>query len=345
MSDSVLIRKVYMDCPLCDRVHEVEERRRTATLLIKGEEVAYEESYFLCVNSEDENEFEFAGMMNANMLAARNAYRIAHKLLTSDEIIAIRESYGLTQVELARLLGWGEATVARYESKAIQDEAYDNMLRIVRDNPLKAIEFLNRNRDKFSDLKRMQIRAKMEEKLDAYGKEFLARQILESKYVPFSEPSDLNGYKVLDINKIESVVSYYAQRVANLYKVKLMKMLWYADALSFKQRGTSITGLVYCHEAMGALPIGHHSMMNLDKINVVEEEGYDAVSYHFYPMPDLDMACLTQEDRGILDAVVDKFRQFSAQEIVKYMHQESAYLETGTGEVIPYGLAKMIREF
>lgn len=45
-------------------------------------------------------------------------------LLTSDEIVAIRESYGLSQVDLAKLLGWGEATISRYESKAIQDEAY-----------------------------------------------------------------------------------------------------------------------------------------------------------------------------------------------------------------------------
>lgn len=41
-----------------------------------------------------------------------------------DEIVAIRESYGLSQVDLAKLLGWGEATISRYESKAIQDEAY-----------------------------------------------------------------------------------------------------------------------------------------------------------------------------------------------------------------------------
>ena len=45
-------------------------------------------------------------------------------LLTSDEIVAIRESHGLSQADLAKLLGWGEATISRYESKAIQDEAY-----------------------------------------------------------------------------------------------------------------------------------------------------------------------------------------------------------------------------
>lgn len=83
--------------------------------------------------------------MNKNLLNARNAYRKKKGLLTSDEIVAIRESYGLSQVDLAKLLGWGEATISRYESKAIQDEAYDMMLRLVKDDPLKAMELLKKN--------------------------------------------------------------------------------------------------------------------------------------------------------------------------------------------------------
>lgn len=96
---------------------------------IKGKEVVYEERFYFCANAdEDENEFENGAMTNEKLLNARNAYRVKMGLLTSDEIVAIRESYGLSQVDLAKLLGWGEATISRYESKAIQDEAYDTML-------------------------------------------------------------------------------------------------------------------------------------------------------------------------------------------------------------------------
>ena len=145
MENSVLIKKVLMECPLCDKMHEVEERKRSATMIIKGEEVIYEEKYYYCENADvDENKFEIGSMTNENLLNARNAYRIKHSLLTSDEIVAIRENYGLSQVDLARLLGWGEATISRYESKAIQDDAYDIMLRLVRDNPLIALELLKK---------------------------------------------------------------------------------------------------------------------------------------------------------------------------------------------------------
>ena len=150
MENTMLVRKIYMECPLCDKTHEIEERKRIATTTLKGEKVAYEEHFYFCENAdEEENEFETGAMTNANLMNARNAYRVRHGLLTSDEIIDIRENYGLSQVDMARLLGWGEATISRYESKAIQDEAYDTMLRLIKDNPLQALEFLKKNADRY----------------------------------------------------------------------------------------------------------------------------------------------------------------------------------------------------
>ena len=213
MEANTLLRKVHMNCPLCDKTHEVEERKRVTSIVLKGEEVTYEERFYFCANAdEDENEFETGTMTNENLLNARNAYRIKKGLLTSYEIVEIRESYGLSQVDLAKLLGWGEATISRYESKAIQDEAYDTMLRLIKDNPLQALEFLKKNADKFAPLKRMEIKSKIVEKLDSYGKEYLTRQTFEGEYANFEEPSDSNGFTVLNIDKIEAMISYIAEK-------------------------------------------------------------------------------------------------------------------------------------
>ncbi len=347
MANSTLIRKIHMSCPLCDRTHEIEERKRTTTIIIKGEEVTYEERFYFCANSdEDENEFETGAMTNENLLNARNAYRVKMGLLTSDEIVAIRESYGLSQVDLAKLLGWGEATISRYESKAIQDEAYDTMLRLIKDNPLQALEFLKKNSEKFSMVKRLEIRAKIVEKLDSYGKEFLTRQTFEGEYANFEEPSDSNGFTMLDIDKIEAMISYIAENVNNLFKVKLMKMLWYSDVISFGNNGHSMTGMVYRHEAMGALPVGHYSLMNLENLNVKEEMScnYDTM-LHVYPTPNMDYSVLTDGEKAILDKVIIKFKDYKAKDIVDYMHDERAYKETKNGDIIPFSMAKEIRAF
>ncbi len=347
METSRLIRKIHMDCPLCDKTHEIEERKRLATITLKGDKVTYEERFYFCANAyEDENEFETGSMTNANLLNARNAYRVKHGLLTSDEIVAIRESYGLSQVDLARLLGWGEATISRYESKAIQDEAYDTMLRFIKDNPLKALEFLKKNAAKFTELKRSEVREKIIEKLDSYGKEYLTRQALEGEYAGFEKPSDSNGFATLNISKIEAAISYIAKHISNLFKVKLMKMLWYVDALSYKTSGYAMTGMVYRHNDMGALPIGHYSLMNLENLNVHEEESYNYDSMmHIYPTDGMDYSVLSAEDIKVLDIVIRKFKSYKAKEIVDYMHEEKAYLETKSGEIIPFSMAGEIRDF
>lgn len=347
MEMSTLIRKVHMDCPLCDKTHEVEERKRIATIILKGEEVTYEESFYLCANADvDENEFETGSMTNANLLNARNAYRVKHGLLTSDEIVSIRDNYGLSQVDLARLLGWGEATISRYESKSIQDEAYDTMLRLIKDNPLIALEFLKKNAAKFSVQKRTEIRAKIIEKLDSYGKEYLTRQAFEGEYADFEEPSDANGFTMLNIDKTEAVISFIAENVSNLFKVKLMKMLWYVDAFSYKFNGCAITGMVYRHNTMGALPVGHYSLMNLEKLNVHEEESYNYESMlHVYPTKGMDYSILSADEKKIIDKVIKKFKDYKAKDIIEYMHEEKAYIETKPGDIIPFSLAKEIREF
>ena len=346
MEASTLVKKIHMECPLCDKVHEIEERRRLTTAIVKGEEVTYEERYYFCSNAEDENEFESGAMMNENLLHARNAYRVQHGFLTSDEIIAIRKNYGLSQVDLARLLGWGEATISRYESKAIQDEAYDTMLRLIKDNPLQALEFLKKNMNKFSTEKGIEIRSKIVEKLDIYGKEYLTRQAFEGEYADFDVPSDSNGYTMLDIDKLEAVISYIAEAVSNLFKVKLMKMLWYTDVLSYKQYGRAMTGLVYRHEPLGALPVGHYRLMNLENLNIQEEASYNYdTMMHIYPGRNVDYSVITDKDKVILNEVIAKFKTYKASEIVNYMHEEKAYTQTTPGSIIPFSLAKELRDF
>ena len=132
--------------------------------------------------------------------------------------------------------------------------------------------------------------------------------------------------------------------MSNFYKVKLMKSLWYSDVLSFKQTGRAMTGLVYKHEAMGALPIGHYSLMNLENLNIKEEIScsFDSM-LHVYPNDNADYSILSSEEKEILDAVIRKFKDYKAFEIVNYMHEERAYKETSNGAIIPFSLAKEIR--
>lgn len=144
------------------------------------------------------------------------------------------------------------------------------------------------------------------ESLDSSGREFLAHQSLESEYVNYQEPCDANGNTLLNIDKLEAVISYFAKRVDNLFKAKLMKMLWYADSLFFKKNNKTIMGLVYCHDTMGALPVGHYKIVGLENVHM-QEEGFEITKYHFLANEKIDENILSKEEREVLNAVIRKF--------------------------------------
>ena len=264
MNKDYLVKTIEMDCPLCNKVHSIEERKRITQAVVKDEVVDYEQVYYLCpLSDEEENEFVPAGVMDENLLRARNAYRAKKGLLTSEDISRIRNFYGLTQSDFAALLGWGDVTVTRYESKAIQDETYDNIMRMVYNNPMFALECLEKHKERFTPERYAKIRKSIKERVEESGNFYLKKQEIESFYVNFEEETDYNGYKTLDIEKLSNVIGYFAQFVGNLYKVKLMKLLWYTDAIFFGRHGKSMTGLVYKHMPLGALPIAYDEIIHL----------------------------------------------------------------------------------
>lgn len=341
-----MINKVEMYCPVCDRVHDVEIKTRISKMMIKNIEVNYNEKYYKCNNAKKDNEFVPYEWVDQNLLNARNAYRIKMGLLTSQDIIQIRKLYDLSQVDLAKLLGWGEATISRYESKAIQDEAHDSLLQKVRKDPILVAEYLEKNKNSFSKQKYESIQTKIIFNLDESGKEYLRRNIIQAEYIKYKEPSQWNGYKVLDIDKLEEIVSYFAKNISNLYKVKLMKLLWYADALMYKLYDCSMTGLVYCHDDFGALPIAHYEILELENIIVHKEiSDYESVQYRILPNHQLKKHCLKETEMKILDEIIKKFRNYNTKEIVEYMHNEVAYLQTINEEIISFEYAKKLKQF
>ncbi|HZK71600.1 MAG TPA: type II TA system antitoxin MqsA family protein [Clostridia bacterium] len=345
MNQDYLIETIEMDCPICNKEHSLEMRKRQTQAILKGEKVDYEEVYYLCpISDEDENEFVPASLMDENLLRVRDAYRMKKGLLTSEEIIKIREFYGLTQSDFSALLGWGEVTINRYESKAIQDETYDNIMRMVYQNPMFAMEFLEKHKERFSESKYNSIRKNIVNKVGENGNTYIKMQEIKSLYVSYEDLSDYNGYKILDITKLASAMGYFAEFTNNLYKVKLMKLLWYTDALYFRRYGQSMTGLVYKHMTYGALPVGFDEILDLPTIKVVEEMIYEDISYKIYPSKQVNISDFSLDELNVLELVANTFKDYKAREIVDYMHKEKAYIETENFQIIPYSLAKELSQ-
>lgn len=345
MNKDYLISTIEMDCPVCNKIHLLEQRKRVTQSLVKDEVVDYEEIYYLCpLSDEEENEFVSAGLMDENLLKARDAYRQKKGLLTSNEIVEIRSYYGLTQSDFSALLGWGDVTVTRYESKTIQDETYDNIMRMVYENPMFALECIDKHKDRFTSDKYAKVRKSIANKVEKVGNLYLKKQEINSLYVNFVEENEFNGYKTLDIEKVANVIGYFAQFVDNLYKAKLMKLLWYADAVFYGRHGRSMTGLVYKHMPLGALPIAYDEIIYLPTVKVVEEIIYDDISYRIYPNKEVNISDFSLEELSVLEMVATTFKSYKSKEIVDYMHREKAYTDTLPNQLISFSLAKQLNE-
>ena len=342
-NNSILLEKELRECPICGKEHEVEKRKRIEQIKIKDLIVNYDEIYYICTNvSDDEdNEFVSAGIMDRNLLEAKDVYRKEKGLLTSKEIKQIRKKYGLTQAEFSFLLGLGEVTITRYEKKLIQDETYDKIMRLVYEDSLLALDYLKENKDKFKNEQRYE---KIEENIKRIvvqdAEEYFNKKELMSKYVNFENKNTMNGFKNIDIPKLEAVINYIANKNKKLYKVKLMKLLWYIDMLYYKKYGKSLTGLVYIHQKLGVLPVGFEELMKFKSIDVKEEVKDESTIYHILPNNDYKVEKLSKQEKDVIDTIINKFKDFNTNQIVEYMHNEKVYKETNQTQVIDYSYAK-----
>lgn len=339
--DIEIIKSENRICSCCMTEHEVKTVLIAQQAIFKNINVNYKAMYLLC-DLEDELYMD-EHMMNHNDLQIKDSYRRKQGLLTSSDIHNIRMKYGVSQKDMSILLGWGEKTITRYEGHQVQDKAHDMILKKIDRDPEWFLTLLEEVKDELSKTAYQRYfdvaTALFEEEQDMY-----LRKAIEANYARFHENPLLHGNTRLSLDKVVDVIRYYAssEHITNLYKVKLMKLMWYADALSYKKRGFAITGLVYQAMPMGAVPVGHNSIIALKDVPCEEVDMGETNAYHFCLKKSYEDA-LTCEDKEILDMVIERLGMMSKNQIVSFMHKERAYTETAPWEMIQFKYADSLQ--
>lgn len=337
-----VISKEKRLCTCCMEVHEVKTVSVDEQMTFKDTKVKYNPTYYYCDLAEEFYVDE--ELLEKNNILLKDAYREQIGLLTTNEIKAIRAQYGISQKDLTLLLGWGAKTITRYESYQVQDKAHDTILKKLKEDPEWFLSLLNDARCILSPesyKKYYSNGSALYEK----DRDFYLRKTIESLYTKFHGQKLLNGNLDLALDKVVDCIRYFASSmdVTNLYKVKLMKLMWYADALSYKKRGISITGLVYQACPMGALPIGHNLIINLNQVPCEEIDFEETIAYYFSLNKRDVSSSLSVEDKEILDIVIQKLGKMSKNEIVSFMHKEKAYIETKPRDVISFDYSRYLQ--
>jgi HTH-type transcriptional regulator/antitoxin MqsA len=123
--DSIACYLCGGDSPRVREVRAVPIGTRTAVI---------EDDFYRCPTC-DEIVY-LGGMMDTSLRRAAAVVRAEDGLLAPDDIIALREKYGLSQAALERLIGAGEKTVVRWERGTVaQNKTADTLLRVLTDYP------------------------------------------------------------------------------------------------------------------------------------------------------------------------------------------------------------------
>lgn len=340
--DMKIIKSEKRICSCCMEEHEVKTVLVKEQASLKNSTVEYEASYLFCETAEELYMDE--QQINDNDIRLKDAYRKQEGLLTSAQIGEIRAKYGISQSDLCLLLGWGGKTITRYESHQVQDKAHDTILKKIDQDPEWFISLLNAARSCLSAESYQKYLTAAASLYEDDRDEYL-RKAIEASYARFQGNKMFHGNTDLSLDKVVEVIRYFASsvKVTNLYKVKLMKLMWYADALSYKRRGFAITGLVYQALPMGAVPVGHNSIIDLKDVPCEEVDMGETYAYHFSLSGNWSFAGLSCEEKDILDTVIEKLGTMSKSEIINFMHKEQAYVETAPRDIIQFKYAESLQ--
>lgn len=328
-------------CPCCMEEHEPKIITITEISSFKGVSVKYDAKYTYCELSDETYADEEQLILND--IAMKNAYREKMGLLNSYQIADIRAKYDISQSDLCTILGWGQKTITRYESHQVQDAAHDTILRKLENDPEWFLELLESSKNAISTSAYKKYVEAGSILFEKHHDSYLKTVIL-SRYARFVHNTEANGNKELSLDVVVDMIHYYAnsKKVSSLYLVKLLKMLWYADTLSYKRYGHSISGLVYRSLPMGAAPIAYESIIDLSTIPTEMIEYGDGFGQKFLKTNCNSYQFLTQQDIDVLDVVTEHFGKATTSEIVNSMHNEVSYKKTEDKDLILFKYAELL---
>ena len=326
-------------CPNCEKETTLERIHREEVFDIRGEPVKVEVHLFKC--EECGEEFEDPQASYDPVEEAYRIYRSRKGMVQPEEMRAFRRKYGLTQKELGELLGWGGATLSRYENGALQSEAHDQLLKLVM-QPENLLHLASAKPEVFDAEKREKITGRLKQEVDP---DYTILDLYEEQLGSY-EPDIESGYKTLDLQKFCNMILYFCYE-DEIPKTKLNKLLFYADFLHFKMYGVSISGARYARLPFGPVP----DNFNLLFAALIDEKGalqaqeravYDYMGEFYAARAKPDLSIFDPGELKVLAAVKEFFGGFSSKEISEFAHKEKGYLETETGRLIPYSYAEWV---
>jgi transcriptional regulator with XRE-family HTH domain len=284
--------------------------------------------HYKCLDFGEEFTDESCDLINTAQLY--NLYRNHFNIPFAEEIIQIREAYGVSASKMSAILGFGINSYRQYEAGEIPSISNARLIQLVND-PAKFIQMVELCHQLDSKTKIKYIE-KAESLLDDQSRNSFNLN-LKAYLLGHPRTDIFSGYKTPNFEKITEMVVYFAEHVQP-YKTKMNKLLFYSDFLMFKKSSFSIGGLKYLASEMGPVPINFQSLFeflsNRADIEMSTTEllqGYTGEQFKTKVGRSFKSDLFTKDELEILKKVATVFKFTSNQDIIALSQLELAWRE------------------
>lgn len=315
--------KTVIECAYCDGTAQLKKQNKKLTY--RKEDFKVVAHYYHCNHCNEE--FTTNEVDAVTMLQLHNQYREKHSIPFPEEIIALKEKYELSAAKMSVILGLGANGYNLYERGEIPVPAMGNLIKAAA-NPDFFLTLLEEAKKEFrtkeyEDLKaRLEIIGKSDNDKNPYQLDL------------FKTPNSYNGFRVADIEKLSNILVAFIFACDPIYndKLKLNKLLFYADFVHYKRYGFSITGIAYRAIQYGPVPSKYGSIFNyLESENVIcanwfkdEKNGVREV---FQTNLKIEETLFNVQELETINDVINKFKDIPTWDIVEISHEEKAWLD------------------
>ena len=334
--------KVY--CPYCKKEVEYKIEKRELKEF-RGIEVNTFENVAIC--NECNQDLYVNKIEDENNERIYKIYREKANIIKAEDIVKLREKYDISQRELTAILGFGKMTINRYERGGLPTKSQSDYIKLLIENDDKFIEKVKEAYEKNN------INEKTYKKIVSEGQEenISKKRVQENirrylKEVLNRKPDIYNGYKSLDLEKVENIISYIASKVKNLTITSLNKYLWYIDMLSFNKRAVAITGLTYQNQKFGpTIVYKKYDELSLldDKYQREDIETENGNTTKIISNENFNLDKINDSEKEIIDTIIKLLKNKNVTDISEMSHREDGWKKTKRFEQISFEYAMNLK--
>ena len=320
-----------MKSPITGKEMKLTKERRSMDFRKETFEIVFH--YYKCEDSGEQ--FTTTLLDEVNMNQVYNQYRDKFNIPFPDEIIRIREKYGLPATKMSEILGFGVNSYRQYEAGEMPSTANAKLIQMI-GAPKFFIDMVelcatidDKTKLKYIQKAQLLVEERKRNIFNINFKEYLLGNHLADIY---------SGYRNPSLEKFTEMVVFFAEQMSP-FKTKMNKLLFYADFLMFKLSCFSISGIRYKAINMGPVPNNFQSIFeylaNEDEIDIYTTEfhnGHTGEQFKSRKDRPFNAELFSETELDVLNKVATAFKSTSTNDIIELSHLENAWKENEKGK-------------